>query len=249
MSPDWYSNYDMHGMPSGDDDRALIDALAFCGHEMNNTITRVLLSLETLTLDGDAHFTDRQKRAVQSLDENIHRLRKISQTYMNMARLEESSMMPDLETVEPIGEIIEPLVRSYAELLQDRQQVCHLRAYTAGLHVFAERTLLTSIFDNLLSNAIKYGKPGAQIDISITEQQSWLVISVSNSVDRLDQSMLDNAFDRFARGSNAQNQSGSGIGLYLVKWIVERLGGTISIETSETRHQVTFVVHLPVYSD
>jgi signal transduction histidine kinase len=60
--------------------------------------------------------------------------------------------------------------------------------------------------------------------------------------------MLEHAFDRFARGTNTQNKSGAGIGLYLTRQIVERLGGSIRIETSEAKNQVSFIVKLPCAS-
>jgi signal transduction histidine kinase len=243
-----FSNEDVQpGLLSSDRDQ-LIDMLAFSGHELNNMLTRVLMSIESLVREGDASLTDRQKRAVQCLYDNAHLLRKMAHTYMDMARIEDPSFVPDAELLEPAAEVIEPLLKGYGDVLLNEQRGCHLQVLTSGDQVMADRTMLISVFDNLLNNAIKYGLPGSDIGISVIRRESDLEISFQNTVQSLDPGMLEHAFDRFTRGTNTQNKSGTGIGLYLTRQIVDRLGGSIRIETSEAKNQVSFIVRLPCAS-
>jgi signal transduction histidine kinase len=101
------------------------------------------------------------------------------------------------------------------------------------------------VIDNLVSNALKYSTEG--VDISVTQQGQSVVISVHDRGIGIPREELGSLFTRFGRASNARNKgiSGSGIGLYVARKIVEVHQGSIAVESQENEGS-TFIVTLPV---
>lgn len=107
--------------------------------------------------------------------------------------------------------------------------------------------LLTTIFGNLIDNAIKYRnvRVPSFIEIEIVKIDSKIIITIKDNGIGIDKSALANLFKMFFRATNESH--GSGLGLYIVKTSVEKLGGTISV-ASELRIGSTFEIRLPVLS-
>jgi signal transduction histidine kinase len=93
---------------------------------------------------------------------------------------------------------------------------------------------LKIVFENLISNAIKYQNPGSQmkkIDITVKMISDNLHISISDNGIGIDNKFLDNIFELFFRTEDALNAEGTGIGLYLVKETLNKIGGKIDVES------------------
>jgi signal transduction histidine kinase len=100
---------------------------------------------------------------------------------------------------------------------------------------------------NLLINALKYGHSPGSINVTaqpqLTNQPPEIEIAIENTGPGLDPSDLPYLFEPFFRGKNAAGVPGSGLGLYIVKSIVESLGGRVNVSSSETRTR--FSLHIP----
>jgi signal transduction histidine kinase len=110
----------------------------------------------------------------------------------------------------------------------------------------ADEALLRHILSNLLSNAVKYSPPGAAVTLTLQRQHHSLVIQVIDQGIGIPEKDQAHLFEAFHRGSNVADQSGTGLGLVIVKNCVEAHGGTITFHTS-TGQGTTFTVTLPVY--
>jgi signal transduction histidine kinase len=96
------------------------------------------------------------------------------------------------------------------------------------------------VIQNLMENAIKYGD-GERIDLLASEEDGCILISVCNSGCTLPSAELPHIFDSFWRGSNADKQKGSGLGLYICRQLMHKMGGDIFAEISDGRMVVTTV--------
>lgn len=96
------------------------------------------------------------------------------------------------------------------------------------------------VIQNLMENAIKYGD-GERIDLLLSEEDGCILISVCNSGCTLPSAELPHIFDSFWRGSNADKQKGSGLGLYICRQLMHKMGGDIFAEISDGRMVVTTV--------
>ena len=99
------------------------------------------------------------------------------------------------------------------------------------VRVYADRSRLTQLFGNLIANAQKYA--GTQIDISITKKDRDFTVSVRDYGSGISDDELPFVFDKFYRGSGSQGIEGSGLGLYIVKYVAQRSGGDVIISNAE----------------
>ena len=106
---------------------------------------------------------------------------------------------------------------------------------------------MTIVFQNLLSNAVKYTGNGGKISVGITCDKKNLVITVSDTGYGIQKSQQDKIFTKLFRADNVRERvtDGNGLGLYIVKSIIDQVGGTIDF-TSEEDKGTTFRVCLPL---
>ena len=116
-----------------------------------------------------------------------------------------------------------------------------MRAFADLSFVQADRRAVRSIFDNLMSNAIRYTPPEGEILLAAEEIKSFVQFTVRDTGRGIEADRLGKLFDRF----NAFSDSGTGLGLALVRRLVESLGGQIAVE-SRLGNGTTFRFTLPV---
>jgi two-component system OmpR family sensor kinase len=141
------------------------------------------------------------------------------------------------------------------------QEVCHLhreiaprspitqRLGTEGittLPVYGDSKLLFQMFSNLISNAIKYSDDGRRIDVTADIELDQVVVMVQDHGIGIPQKDLAQIFGRYNRGSNVSGIVGTGVGLYLVKMVVELHGGSVAVESKEDEGS-RFTVRLPMW--
>jgi PAS domain S-box-containing protein len=166
---------------------------------------------------------------------------------LDISRLESGRMTVDTRATE-LGELTESVVSELAPLVRERGH----RLSVSGSHTtppaMADPQLLRQVILNLVSNAIKYQHPGGEIAIRMGRENGvvrWEVLDRGIGIPMESRHRL---FEKFYRAENAAavETEGTGLGLYLVHLIVERLGGRIWFESEEGAGS-TFVVTLPVW--
>jgi two-component system OmpR family sensor kinase len=151
------------------------------------------------------------------------------------------------------GQYFHPAEMDMAALLQE---VCQLhREMVPGAHI-AERVatvampmvgdakLLFQVFSNILSNAIKYSPDGGVIAVDAAPAADEIVVAVADHGIGIPAADLDRLFERYHRGSNVSGIVGTGVGLYLVKMVVDMHGGTVTVDSKEGEGS-RFVIRLP----
>jgi signal transduction histidine kinase len=116
-----------------------------------------------------------------------------------------------------------------------------IKAFADLSFIEADRRALRTIFDNLLTNALRYTPAGGEVTLEAEERKQFIQFSVRDSGKGIAAERLGKIFDRFSSFSDG----GSGLGLALVRRLVESLGGQISVE-SRLGHGTTFKFTLPV---
>ena len=103
---------------------------------------------------------------------------------------------------------------------------------TESCYVRAGRTEVERVISNLISNAIKYTPADGLIEIKVEKANEMLAFSISNSGAPIPESELPQLFNKFSRVSTSKGKPGTGLGLYIVKRILEALGGNIEISSN-----------------
>jgi signal transduction histidine kinase len=151
------------------------------------------------------------------------------------------------------GQYFHPAEMDMAALLQE---VCQLhremvpgaqiaeRIAMAPLPLVGDAKLLFQVFSNLLSNAIKYSPDGGVIAVDAAMVGDEVVVAVADRGIGIPESDLDRLFERYHRGSNVSGIVGTGVGLYLVKMVVDMHGGAVTVESREG-DGARFTIRLP----
>jgi two-component system OmpR family sensor kinase len=114
-----------------------------------------------------------------------------------------------------------------------------------ALPVFGDSKLLFQMFSNLISNAIKYSDDGRQIDVTADIEFQQVVVTVQDHGIGIPTKDLAHVFGRYNRGSNVSGIVGTGVGLYLVKMVIDLHGGSVAVESKEGEGS-RFIVRLPM---
>ncbi len=115
---------------------------------------------------------------------------------------------------------------------------------TPGVLVSVDRARIRQVCANLLDNAIKYTAPGGHVDVTVTSDVSMGILSVGDTGMGISPEDLPRVWDRLYRGDRSRTERGLGIGLSLVKAVVEAHGGEVRLQ-SEVGVGSTFEVRLP----
>ena len=138
-----------------------------------------------------------------------------------------------------MSELLEEIRVYYGEKLALIKTEFGIEKYTDCL-LAGDKDRSVEVLQNLMENAIKYGN-GERIRISVTEEDHCKLISVINGGCSLPENELPHIFESFWRGSNTENKKGSGLGLYICRQLMRRMGGEVYAEVHGDKMCVTAV--------
>ncbi len=213
------------------------DFISNVSHELKTPLA-VIQSYVTL-LQGDLEKETRAKYAqtvlaatkrLSNLITNILRLNKLENQQLNIA-----------EEVFPLHEALAEAVFAVEELCERKniELECDFDEITARSSV----SYLELIWNNLLSNAVKFTEEGGKITVTLRREGANAVLSVSDTGCGISPEIGAHIFDKFYQGDTSHSQEGNGLGLALVKKVVDVIGGEISVR-SQVRKGSTFTVTL-----
>jgi signal transduction histidine kinase len=215
---------------------------ASAAHELRNSLHRVRLSLDE-ALMGNLSLEHVRTRVATSLDE-VNRLTNIVESLLTLAMTDVEVLRRDFKEIH-FDALISGLYWDGVILGQARKIRIVLEKVTP-VRIIGDERLLRQLFFNLIDNSIKYNHEGGQIRLSLTVEGTEAVLTFSDTGIGIPPEEIDKVFERFYRGreANSLGTEGVGLGLALVKWIVEVHGGKITLE-SEVGKGSTFKIFFP----
>jgi len=173
--------------------------------------------------------------------EEVERMASIVENLLKLARFDAQELRLDTQTF-GVRPFLEALTVQLAKLADSRGVA--LTVDCLGLEVTADRFKLEQAMLNLLDNAIKYAKPRTTVTLSARRDENGLTLRVHDYGAVIPADELPKVFERFWRSQSTMREKGYGLGLSIVKALVEMHGGTVSV-TSEAKAGTEFVVTLP----
>ncbi|MFC6704700.1 ATP-binding protein [Flexivirga alba] len=218
--------------------------LAVVSHELRTPLTSIIGFLEML-LDDTNNLSDAQVQFLTTIDRNAHRLLRLVGDLLLTAQIDAGSVTLDLRSVD-----VAVLAAAAVEAAQPRATASNisLRLQPGQLPpVTADPERLGQVLDNLLSNAIKFTPGGGRVDLKLTAEGAGVAIEVSDTGIGIPVDEQGLMFERFFRASTAVGRAipGVGLGLTIVKTIVEAHHGTLSMSSAEGVG-TTFRIELPL---
>lgn len=220
--------------------------LAIAAHELRNPITPVMLGLEVLIAATAAGALPQPEllRRLQELQRHVLQLRTDLEHLLDFARLRNRRLELRLEDLD-LAELAEDALRELRPVLD--ASGCELRTSLQPQRGRWDRMRLHQVIWNLVSNAAKYA-PGAPVEVTVTGDAHHARLIVTDHGPGIPAHEHERVFREFERADAARQHTGFGVGLWLVRRIVEAMGGTIDL-TSAPGAGATFTVTLPRSGD
>lgn len=227
-------------------DRRKDEFLAMLAHELRNPLAPMLNAVHMMRLGGES--TDAvQRRAVAAMDRQVRHMIRLVDDLLDVSRIELGKVELRKETV-TLESVVEHAVQTSRPLIEDRHHKLSILLPPEPVLVVADPTRLAQVIANLLNNAAKYTDPGGSIWLTCKPSGADLTIRVRDNGMGLSSEMLSRVFELFVQSERGADraQGGLGIGLTLVRSLVEMHGGSVTAYSEGIGRGCEFVVDLPI---
>ncbi len=226
-----------------DADQRKNEFLAMLAHELRNPLAAIRYAVQLSQMPG---ITIQDYNWSESIERQIHHLSRLVDDLLDLSRVSSGKIQLQRQHVDVAG-VIRRAIDVLRPLIRERHHTLSVQLKTEPLWVEADATRIEQVVQNLLHNAAKYTEPGGRIEISAVADASEAVIAVRDSGTGLSPELLPYVFDLFTQGSRTldRSQGGLGIGLTLVRRIVEMHGGSVAASSQGVGCGSTFSIRLP----
>jgi signal transduction histidine kinase/CheY-like chemotaxis protein len=231
-----------------DIDRRKDEFLAMLAHELRNPLAPISSAAELLmTADYDKA---RLQRTSEIIVRQVKHMTSLVDDLLDVSRVTRGLVELD-KTALDITQIVADAVEQSTPLLRSRRQHLSIDVLPDSARVLGDKKRLVQVFANLVNNAAKYTQEGGHIGISADVRDGQVRVRVADDGIGMDAQLLDRVFDLFAQATVTSDRSsgGLGLGLALVKNIVELHGGTVKCQSAGPGKGSTFTVSLPGLAD
>jgi signal transduction histidine kinase/DNA-binding response OmpR family regulator len=224
--------------------RAKDEFLSTLSHELRTPLN-AMVGWSTLLRTGSVPPGQRE-RALEAIERNARVQARLIEDMLDLSRIEQGKLVLSVGPLELVRVVEAALdaVRPAAEAKQIRlQPVLDSHATIVG-----DADRLQQVVWNLLSNAIKFTPRGGRVQVTLHRHQSYVEIAVADNGQGIEERFLPHVFERFRQGdpSFTRKSGGLGLGLAIVRSLVELHGGEVSVHSDGVGRGATFVVRLPM---
>lgn len=224
-------------------DREKNNFLAMLGHELRSPLAPIRNVAEILAylLRGKPAG----QRPVAILKRQTEQLTRLVDDLLDIARIQEGRMVLEERPVD-IGRIIEQAIETVQPLLREKQQRLTVGPSPAPVLVLGDPARLVQCVGNLLHNAAKYTEPGGEVRVEVRESGTRVSIMVSDNGAGISPALLPHIFDPFVQSEQTLEHArgGLGIGLAIVRRLVEMHGGSVEAASEGEGRGSSFTIHL-----
>ncbi|MDD4835217.1 MAG: PAS domain S-box protein [Lutispora sp.] len=227
-------------------DRVKNEFFANISHELRTPLNVILGTLQLLTIHNGNSNKDKMKKYLGIMKQNCYRLLRLVSNLIDITKIDAGYFDIKLGCHDIVG-IVEDVALSVADYIQEKQIEMEFDTDVDEKTINCDPDQIERIMLNLLSNAIKFTKPGGKISVSLYDNGSSIIIRVKDTGIGIEEDKQKIIFERFRQvdKSLTRDHEGSGIGLSLVKSLVEMHGGMISLISKPNQGSV-FIIELPV---
>ncbi len=226
-------------------DRRKDEFLAMLAHELRNPLAAVTIGMHVLDELGGNDARAQKTRATVLRQAGV--LTRLVDDLLDVSRITRGKVELRREPV-PLRDVLEHAVATSRPLVDERRHELVQELAFEPLWVEADPTRLEQVVCNLINNAAKYTEPGGKILLRLRREGDFGVLSVRDSGIGIEPAMLEQVFELFAQAeqSPARSRGGLGVGLTLVKRLVELHGGSVCARSQGLLQGSEFEVRLPL---
>ncbi len=219
--------------------------LAVVSHELRSPLNAILgWSKILLTKEVDAVTT---KNALETIEKSARSQAKLIEDLLDSARVASGKLRMELRLVN-INEIIKTVCNLQKSIADSKKINLEFSFDTDNIPVFGDPARLQQVFNNLISNALKFTTEGDVIKVDVKTADETVQIFVKDTGQGISAEMLPKIFNQFRQGdeSTTRDSSGLGLGLSIVKILIEKHQGKVQVESEGIGRGSTFIVTLPL---
>jgi two-component system phosphate regulon sensor histidine kinase PhoR len=207
------------------------DFTANVSHELKTPLAAIKAYTETLLM-GAMDDPDAKERFIQRINEQASRLDNLIRDLLQLTKIQSLPERVSLSRLS-IFETVRSSVEEHLQIATKRRVEIVNHVLDNEFYVMAEYDALRTILGNLLSNAIRYSKEGGRVEIKAKRLHGFIDVSVIDNGIGIPDSDLERIFERFYRVDKARSADagGTGLGLAIVKYLVQAVGGSISVRS------------------
>jgi two-component system, OmpR family, phosphate regulon sensor histidine kinase PhoR len=231
-------------------ERSKSELVAVASHQLRTPLTVTKGNTEML-LDGSlGDLSDEQREVISQTSESNEQLITLVNQMLDITRIEKDGLAMDLENVST-DKILQKVIRDILSFAEKNNVSIKYSKQGEIPEISGNKERLYQVFQNLVENAIKYCKNDKDkvcpVTVSTSSSGGFVNIEIADRGIGVPKQEQEKIFERFYRASNAVRfkSSGTGLGLYIVKSVIENLGGNVRFESEEGKG-TTFFISLPV---
>lgn len=222
-------------------DRRKDEFLAMLAHELRNPLAPIRSGLDLLGLIG----TDNE--IIEPMQQQVEHLVRLVDDLLDVSRIMQGKVELRREPVK-LSTVVARAVDTVRPMIDGNQQTLSVKLPSEPIWLGADPVRLAQVISNLLNNASKYSENGSQISLAADRHDNELILRVCDTGIGIDPDLLPHVFDLFTQATRTidRSQGGLGIGLTVVKSLVEMHGGQVSVYSHGPGEGTEFTVRLPI---
>ncbi|HET8575301.1 MAG TPA: ATP-binding protein [Candidatus Paceibacterota bacterium] len=227
-------------------DKQKTEFVSLASHQLRTPLSAVRWYSEMVLGEKIGPLNDKQRKYVQEVYDSNLRMIELVNALLNVSRIELGTFAVEPSEVN-LGEMFESVVDELMPAMRAKNLHFEKHYENAPKAFFVDPNLMRIVFQNLLSNSVKYTPEGGSVGISVEEVGAYLRVKVYDTGYGIPKADQPKMFTKLFRASNVttKDTEGTGLGLYIIKSVVEKTGGRIWFESEENKG-TTFFVELPM---
>jgi len=216
--------------------------VATLSHELRSPLTSLRMAVELLGR-GDGTLAPAQRTLLDAAHEDLGRLQDVAQRLLDLSRARATSIPLERRNVD-LGEVIPRTLKLFTLQAQEKGVALESAIPAAELTIAGDPTKLTWALSNLLANALRYTPAGGRVRVEATAEDGAVLVSVSDTGPGIPADQRERIFERFVQSAEGGEVGAAGLGLAIVRDIVQAHGGRIHLESVLGRGS-RFTLELP----
>lgn len=219
--------------------------VATVSHELRTPLNMILGWARMLRTGGLDQ--ERTAKAVETIERSAENQAHLVEDLLDMSRLLSGKLRLDIHTLDP-ATIINTAIETIRPAAVARNIALHVKLDPAVSQISGDPNRLQQIIWNLLSNAIRFTSVGGTVNLQLSQDETQIIISVSDTGQGISSEFLPHVFEHFRQADSSiiRHHGGLGLGLAIVRHLVELHGGSVSADSAGANAGATFTVRLPL---
>ncbi|MBO6523772.1 MAG: response regulator [Balneolaceae bacterium] len=211
-------------------------------HELKTPISLIMGPIDDLIEQGSGYSEEKREKYLFMMQRNVHRLKNLTEQILEVTKLNADAIYLQIQPVH-IESLTTQIAGQFQSLLDQKKVSLSIESGTITEPIYIDKEAWERIVINLMSNAVKFSQEGSKIIISFRDKQDNVEVRVRDFGTGISKDDQGKIFNYLYQTKNNPQAGGTGIGLFLVKGLLERLGGSIEVK-SELNEGTEFVVTL-----